>query len=222
MENTLSNREMYNTSTEPQVRSAPMANGYQPNQGEIVFFQCDLDEMFGITIDYPGIRGALNRAFNESKNYIPVDTGLMKASYTMRTLSDTMVELYFDPQKIIGKTRKGKTVKEYYPQYVGSSGSANRAWNWLTIVMRHFYDKLITEVRNLIRSKKTKERKEANLSVATITLAALGLQDTMKENVKNIVEERRESRRIKRENDLQERKRQQELRQKYSLHRRVS
>src|SRR5574344_2557561 len=114
MENTIANRREFNTSTEPQFRSAPMAGGYQVNQGEIVYFVIDLNEMFGITLDYPGIKGALNAAFLESKRYVPVDTGLMKSSYTMRPKSDTLVECFFDPDKIVGQMRKGEKVEDYY------------------------------------------------------------------------------------------------------------
>lgn len=221
MENTLANREQYNTSVEPQIRSAPMSNGYQPNQGTVVFFQCDLMEMFGTNLDYPGIRGALNQAFYESKRYIPVDTGLMKSSYTMRPLSDTLVELFFDPAKIIGQERKGQTVKEYYPKWVGSSGSSNSAWNWLTIVMNHFYDRLISDVRSLSKKKEAKQRAEYGRTAINILAAAVAVQSALEDSASNIADERRRMKKEKAENDKAERQRQRELRAQVSAHRRI-
>lgn len=204
MDNTLSNRSQYNTSFEPQIRSAPMASTYQPNQGSLVFFLVDLNEMFGVNIDYPKMRTALYNAFTESKRYIPVDTGLMKRSYSMRFQSDTVVEVFFDPQIILGGSRDGKPVQDYYPQYVGSSGASNRAWNWLTIVMSHFYDKLISEVREIIRSGKTQERKEDNLSVAEISSLAILLLATFTEDRKKALEQQKEALKAKKEADLKE------------------
>lgn len=221
MENTLSNREVFNTSLEPQLRSAPMSNGYQPNQGGIVFFQVDLAEMFGINLDYPGIKGALNSAFFESKRYIPVDTGLMKSSYTMRPKSDTLVECFFDPDKIIGQMRKGQKVEDYYPQFVGSSGAGNRAWNWLTIVMNHFYDKLIGEVRALSKKPEAKQRQEDGRSSIGVLEAAVAVQAALSTSTKAIVEDRRKMNEEKRLNDKLEKDRQRELRQAVSAHRRT-
>ena len=220
-ENTLANRGEFNTSLEPQIRSAPMANGYQANQGDVVFFQCDLTEMFGINLDYPGIRGALNQAFYESKRYIPVDTGLMKSSYTMRPLSDTLVELFFDPAKIIGQERKGQTVKEYYPKWVGSSGSSNSAWNWLTIVMNHFYDRLIKEVRSLSKAKEAKEREEVGRTAISVTDAAIAIQATLNATEKAYLKAQVDARKQKRLNDLAEAKRQKEIRDSVSSYKEV-
>lgn len=221
MENTLANRDQYNTSLEPQIRSAPMSNGYQPNQGTVVFFQCDLMEMFGINLDYPGIKGALNDAFANSKHYIPVETGLMKSSYTMRPKSDTLVECFFDPDKIIGQMRKGHKVEEYYPQYVGSSGGGNRAWNWLTIVMNHFYDTLIANVRSLSKKKEAKKRTEDGRTAINILAAAVAVQSALDVSASNIADERRRMKKEKAENDKAERQRQRELRAQVSAHRRI-
>jgi len=221
MENTLANREQFNTSLEPQVRSAPMANTYQPNQGSIVFFQCDLEEMFGINLDYPGIRSALNDAFANSKHYIPVETGLMKSSYTMRPKSDTLVECFFDPDKIIGQMRKGHKVEEYYPQFVGSSGGGNRAWNWLTIVMNHFYDTLIADVKSLSKKKEAKQRQEDGRTAINILPAAVAVQSSLEDSASNIADERRRMKKEKAENDKAERQRQRELREQVSAHRRT-
>lgn len=221
MENTLANREQFNTSLEPQVRSAPMANTYQPNQGSIVFFQCDLEEMFGINLDYPGIRSALNDAFANSKHYIPVDTGLMKSSYTMRPKSDTLIECFFDPDKIVGQMRKGHKVDEYYPQYVGSSGGGNRAWNWLTIVMNHFYDTLISDVKSLSHRKEAKQREDDGRTPISVLATAVAIQSALEASASDIAEERRKARKDKIANDKAERQRQKELRAQVSAHRRI-
>ena len=221
MENTLANREQYNTSVEPQIRSAPMSNGYQPNQGGVVFFQCDLMEMFGINLDYPGIKGALNDAFFESKRYVPVDSGLMKSSYTMRPKSDTLVECFFDPDKIVGQMRKGEKVEDYYPQWVGSSGGGNKAWNWLTIVMNHFYDRLISDVRSLSKKKEAKQRAEYGRTAINILAAAVAVQSALEDSASNIADERRRMKKEKAENDKAERQRQRELRAQVSAHRRM-
>ena len=201
MDNTLANRDKFNTSTEPQIRGAPMANGYQPNQGELVFFQTDLMEMFGVNLDYPGIRGAINAAFMDSRRYIPVDTGLMRKSYTLRVVDDSKVECFFDPKKIVGQMRKGQKVKDYYPQWVGSSGPTNRAWNWLTIVMNHYYDTLISGVRKLRRSKEAKKRAKEGRTVIDVTSTALMVLAIIEERRKREAKERKEAEEAKREND---------------------
>src|SRR5574344_2978679 len=221
MENTLANRDQYNTSLEPQIRSTPMYNGYQPNQGGGAFCECDRMDMFGINLDYPGIKEALNDAFFESKRYVPVDTGLMKSSYTMRPKSDTLVECFFDPDKIVGQMRKGHKVEDYYPQWVGSSGGGNKAWNWLTIVMNHFYDTLIADVRSLSKKKEAKQRQEDGRTAINILPAALAVQSALEDSSSNIADERRRIKKEKAENDKAERQRQRELRAQVSAHRRL-
>ena len=207
MENTIANRRDFNTSTEPQFRSAPMAGGYQVNQGDVVYFVIDLNEMFGITLDYPGIKGALNSAFLESKRYVPVDTGLMKASYVMRPRSDTVIECLFDPAKIVGQTRKGKPVTEYYPKYVGSSGAGNSAWNWLTIVVSHFAKRLISEVRSLERSAVAKDRAEEGRSSPSVGDVALQILAMIEATRKKAAEDKKAADEKKKRNDELERKR---------------
>lgn len=193
IDNTLRNRPLFNTPQETQIRSAPMTTTYRPNQGTIVSFECDLGEMFGITLDYPGIKGALNSAFSASRQYVPVDTGILRESYRMKTWGDTMVQMYFDPTQIIGKKRKGRTVDEYYPQWVGSSGPNNRAWNWLTIVMSHFYDELIARVRGLMKQNAYKERKAQGRSVPEPTEAFKAMVAGLDKERKDIISERKKA-----------------------------
>jgi len=78
----------------------------------------NVEELFKVNLSYPGILNILKKAFNESKKFIPVWTGLMKSSYTMDRINNTAVMIYFDPQKILGKKRLGRVVKVYYPKYL--------------------------------------------------------------------------------------------------------
>ena len=207
MDNTIQNRQEFNTSTEPQFRSAPMGGGYQVNQGDVVYFIIDLEEMFGISLDYPGIKGALNNAFFESRQYVPVDTGLMKRSYSMKPRSDAVVECLFDPTEIIGQTRKGRVVDEYYPKFVGSSGAGNSAWNWLTIVVSHFVKRLIAEVRALQRSEIAKERKDEGRSSPIVGETALSVLASIEATRKSAAEAKKTAEEKKKRNDRLERKR---------------
>ena len=143
MENTVRNIGYFISSSDPQIKAAPTN---KLNQSDIVFFIVDVNELFGITLDYPGIIGALNNAFLDSKQYIPVATGLTKRSYTMEKINETQVRIYFDPKKIIGQVRKGVTVKEYYVVYIAQNA---KRFNWLSIVMKHFYDRLYKEVKDI-------------------------------------------------------------------------
>lgn len=131
----------FNSDSEWQIKAAPRG---QSNQGDIVFFIVNVKELFGMTLDSPGMKSALNAAFDESRKYIPIDTGLMRRSYTMRRISDDQVYVYFDPAKILGQKRKGITVDDYYPKYLAEKA---KTFNWLTIVMSHFYDKLFAAVK---------------------------------------------------------------------------
>lgn len=193
----------FKTSTEPMFRSA----GYKAEQGQLVYFDVYLDEMFGIDLDYPGIKGALNAAFFESKRYVPVDTGLMKSSYVMRPKSDTLIECLFDPAKIVGQMRKGRKVTEYYPQWVGTSGPGNSAWEWLTTVVSKFIGKLMSEVKALGKSQTAKDREAEGRSSPKVGAVALAILAAVEANRKEASKARRESDKKKAENDREERER---------------
>lgn len=155
MENTLQNIEKFKSSSDPEIKASP---SYKSNQGDYVFWTVDVKELFNIDLSYPGIKSALNAAFMESKQYVPVDTGLTKRSMTMRELSSTRVEVFFDPDKIIGKTRKGVTIKENYTIYIAESP---KRYNWIAICMKHFYDELFQQVKGLIQKAKKQNKEES-------------------------------------------------------------
>ena len=121
------------------------------NQGEIVFFRVDVYELFGVTIETPGIKKCLNIAYLECQKYCPVKTGLMKRSFTMKVLSDHQVELFFDPNKIIGQTRLGKVVETYYPMFVAETA---KNYSFLTRMIYSFHETLFDEVKKMINKNK--------------------------------------------------------------------
>lgn len=135
-------------STTFQVRAAV---DYRLNQSDIVFFRVNLNEMFGVDINYRGMKKCLNTAFMSCKKYIPFDTGITYRSFTQKQLTDYEIEYFFDPAKVIGKTRKGVVVKEYYVKYIAASP---KNYSWLTKVMYEFYETLFREVSHLPRAKK--------------------------------------------------------------------
>ncbi len=47
------------------------------DKDNLVYFIVDIKELFDVSLSYPGIRTSLRKAFNNSKKFIPVDTGLM-------------------------------------------------------------------------------------------------------------------------------------------------
>jgi len=100
--------------------------------GNLVYFTCDLEHLFNTDLSTSGVIGCVNAAYAASKKVIPVDTGLMKSSYTMKIINSHTVTCYFDPAKILGKTRKGQRVVAYYPAYLLQF---LERMNWLDIVM---------------------------------------------------------------------------------------
>ena len=84
----------------------------------LAYYIVNVKELFDINLNYPGIINALRKAFKASKPSIPFMTGLLRSSYTMDRISNTSVKIYFDPKKLIGKTRLGRKVKVYYPKYL--------------------------------------------------------------------------------------------------------
>lgn len=158
------------SSTEFELRAAPTHINKKTNahnQGTIVFFRVDLKELFGVDINYPGLKSCINKAFMDSKVYCPVATGLMLSSYTLRQLNDHTIECFFDPQKIIGKKRLGHEVKDYYPQYVAES---TKNYSFLTKMIYQFYETLFKQVESL-RKKEDKKAKIATKNSATMDLA---------------------------------------------------
>ena len=122
------------------------------DRGKLVYFDVDMKELFNIDLNTPGVISALNYAFKVSKTAVPVQTGLMLRSYTMKRISSTTVRCYFDPEKIIGKTRLGKTVKEYYPQYLVETP---KRYDWLQVLIKRFYDALKIQMERLSKKNDT-------------------------------------------------------------------
>jgi hypothetical protein len=122
------------------------------DRGKLIYFDVDMKELFNVTLSTPGVISALNYAFRISKSAVPVQTGLMLRSYTMTNISSTTVRCFFDPDKILGKKRLGRIVKEYYPQYLVETP---KRFDWLQILIKRFYDALKLQMELL--SKKNKE-----------------------------------------------------------------
>lgn len=134
-------------STTFQVRASV---DYRLNQSDIVFFRVNLNEMFGVDINYRGMKKCLNTAFMSCKKYIPYDTGITYRSFTQKQLTDYEIEYFFDPKKVVGQTRKGVIVKDYYVKYIASTP---KNYSWLTKVIYEFYETLFREVSHLPRAK---------------------------------------------------------------------
>ena len=128
----------------------PKATNYKGNQSDIVFFIINVKTLFGVDLNYPGMIGALNKAFEVAKSKVPVDTGITRNSFKGRKIDDYSVYYFFDPADVIGKVRKKQIVKEYYVKYIAESA---KNFNWLSIVMYYFYETLFSEVRKLFNAK---------------------------------------------------------------------
>lgn len=139
----------FNSSSEFQIR----ADSWNSSQNaDLVYFNVDVKELFGITLDYPGLKGALNAALEAGRAVTPIDTGLLRRSMTMRQLNDHAVVVFYDPKKIVGAIRKGVKVKDYYPKFLEDHA---KTFNWLAIVIKHFYDELFARVK-LLKKKEPK------------------------------------------------------------------
>ena len=130
------------SSTKFEVRAAPSYSKKQKgnkyasySQGEEVFFLVDIYELFGVDIDTPGIKGCLNKAFIACKKYIPYDSGLTFRSFTQMALDNHRIRYFFDKNKIVGQTRKGKVVEDYYVVYIDQSA---KNYSWLTKVIYEY------------------------------------------------------------------------------------
>lgn len=131
--------------------------------GEVVYFMVNIKELFNISSNYNGMKSIIRKAFGISKQYVPIKTGLMRSSYTLEYISSDVIRLFFDPTKILGKTRLGVVVKTYYPRYLVEK---SKTFNWLDVVMKKFLDSLIGDVKAL---KKQKDIEDA-LSLAAALL----------------------------------------------------
>lgn len=209
MDNTKQNIQHFRTSLDPEVSAKP---AHQSNQGSYVFFRVNVKELFGIDLNYPGIRTALNKAFMAAKPYTPVDTGITRRSMTMKEINPYEVEVFYDPKKIIGQVRKGVVIKENYTIYIAESP---KRWNWLSIVMKHFYDTLFREVKKLKSKYEHKEQpKNKTLGGSGISFIGYGAfmevfnseYKAKKEEAKLLREEQRKKRILK-EEAIKEKKR---------------
>lgn len=190
----------FNSDKEFQFKAAPE---YQSNQGDEVFFIVNVKELFNIDLNFPGIIGALNKAFMAAKAVTPIDTGLMRRSMTMIKLDDYRVKIFFDRDKIVGKKRKGIIVKDYYPIYLADHA---KTFNWLTIVIKHFYDTLYPAVKAL--RKKSAENK-ATIDFTTFSLFYEDLKSeyrTKKEEAIELRKQEKEKKKAK-EQIIKEKKR---------------
>lgn len=160
---------------------------YKLNQGDYVFFRVNLKDMFGVGINYPGIKKCLNTAFLECKQYIPYDTGITYRSFTQKMLNEDTIENFFDPKKVLGQNRKGHIVDTYYVAYIASTP---KNYSWLTKVIYQYYETLFREVSKLKKAREQiKNGQEGILSGSQINTA----------NGKVFVLSMREQYRLKRE-----------------------
>lgn len=134
-------------------------------RGQLVYFEVDIKELFNVNLSFPGVISALNKAFNVSKTAVPVKTGLMLRSYTMKKVSSSKVRCYFDPKKIVGQKRLGRIVKEYYPQYLVDTP---KRYDWLHVLIMKFYRALEIEMLKL-----SKENKEVSMEIFYMFLLML-------------------------------------------------
>lgn len=164
------------------------------DKGKLVYFDVDMKELFNVDLKFPGVVSALNKAFRVSKSAVPVQTGLMLKSYTMKPISSTTVRCFFDPEKIIGKTRLGRVVKDYYPQYLVEYP---KRFNWLQILIKRFYDALRLDMEKL-------KAKNDEIDLTKFYLFLLLLLEEMEEMKKR--EKKRRELEKKRKEDLEQRR----------------
>ena len=147
------------------------------DNGEVVYFNVNIKELFNVSTNYNGIKSIIRKAFTISKQFVPIKTGLMRLSYTLEYINSDVVYIYFDPQKILGKTRLGRVVQTYYPKYLVEK---SKTFNWLDIVMKKFLDSLIADMRAL---KKMKDTEDAlSLTVALLFLKRFNDEYIEKQN----------------------------------------
>lgn len=146
-------------------------------------------ELFNIDLNYRGIIKVLNDAMKYSRQFVPMDTGLTRRSMEIRKISDTTVQVFFNPERIIGQIRRGHVVKDYYVKYIAESA---KNYNWLSIVIFKFYDYLVKAVKQLFNNK--------NIYMNDKFIALLLLDYEMKKKrAKQLKDEVEEKRRLQRE-----------------------
>lgn len=158
MYNTLANKSYFESGISFKIKASPTTSN--SNEDE-VFFIVNVKELFNIDLNFPGIKGALNAAFMYSKQFVPVDTGMTKRSYTMHQIDNYSVKCFFDPNKIVGQKRNGVIVKDYYVKYIAEHASR---FNWMQILIKNFYDELYKQMRSL--QKKHPEGTDKSGSIA--------------------------------------------------------
>ena len=156
------------------------------DDGSLVYFKVNMKELFRVNLETPGVKSALNEAFKASKELIPVDTGLMLKSYTMDELSNNSIICYFDRKKIIGQTRKGYKVKNYYPSYLKDYASR---LTWLDLIIKRFYNTLIKNIKQINKKKNNKPIEMDNFKAFWILFLA-SLEKKKKEAKKELQEQK--------------------------------
>lgn len=184
----------FNTNDEFQFRAAP---SNKMNQGDEVFFIVNIKELFNVDLNYPGVKTALNYALQAGKSVTPYDTGLMRRSLSLMKLDDYRVKVFYDPRKIIGQKRDGYLVKDYYPIYLSEKAAT---FNFLTIVMKHFYDALFSMMKSNQKKRDDNENVGIDLYMAVVFMEQLKLEyEKKKEEAKKLREEEKLKQKLKQE-----------------------
>jgi hypothetical protein len=76
----------FNSSYRPQIN----------DEESLVYFDVNVQELFNVSITYPGMRKALRRAFRASKATTPYKTGNLRRSYTMERVDRYVSRMYFN------------------------------------------------------------------------------------------------------------------------------
>lgn len=152
------------------------------DKGDMVYFMVNLEQLYGIKTSFPGLRSKIMKSFQESKKVTPIDTGLMRSSYSLHYVADNRVLLFFDPHKIIGKKRKGRIVKEYYPKYLAEKA---KTFSWLDIVARRFFTVLLQGIRELNKQIEKDNKKSKDKRQIISTAAFLSFYKLFTDNLKN-------------------------------------
>lgn len=173
----------FNSSMEIQFKASPTESG--SNRGEEVFWIVNVKELFDIDLTFPGIKGALNAAFMAAKAVTPISTGLMRRSMTMIQIDNYRVKIFFDRSKIVGQKRKGVIVKDYYPIYLEEHA---KTFNWLTILIKHFYDELYRQMKSLQKKHPASETKDKDSGTIAFAMFMM-FKDVLDEEYKKKKEE---------------------------------
>jgi hypothetical protein len=157
------------------------------DDGDLVYFIVNVNQLFNINLSYPGVLTAIKKAFDESKRYIPFKTGLLKKSYSMKRINNDSIMIFFDPAKLLGKKRLGKMNKTYYAKYLKEH---TKTFNWLDIIMKNFYDRLLRLIR-IIEKKSKKNNTLGNLTTAAAILFYSDFLKKYKEKLEAFKKEQR-------------------------------